>query len=57
MALAKEAAVCDYCGDCPAESDFYETDLEFQPEHQLVLRSSWLCAGAGSLAAMRERLQ
>lgn len=43
--LAAEAAA--------AEPDFYE---EFQPDRQLVLRSAWLCAGAGSLAAMRARL-
>lgn len=30
---------------------------DFAEERQLVLRSSWLCAGAESLADMRGRLE
>ncbi|KAL4425555.1 hypothetical protein ABPG75_009571 [Micractinium tetrahymenae] len=54
-AVEVEAGECSACGALLSEHDFYEA--EFAEERQLVLRSTWLCAGAESLADMREKLE
>lgn len=48
-APAEDDGLCEVC--C---HDFYES---FDSERQLILRSSWLCAGAGSLRDIRRRLE
>lgn len=48
-AAGADEGLCEIC--C---HDFYE-GVDF--ERQLVLRSSWLCAGAGSLRDIRRRLE
>ena len=42
---------------CPALRTSRAQQAEFAEERQLVLRSTWLCAGAESLADMQEKLQ
>ncbi|KAI7841312.1 hypothetical protein COHA_004931 [Chlorella ohadii] len=55
----EDAAVALHCAQCGplSEPDFYEGIADFSPDNQLVLRSTWLCSGASSLADMRMRLE
>ncbi|PRW59024.1 SOUL heme-binding [Chlorella sorokiniana] len=53
------AAVQLHCAQCGplSEPDFYEGSTDVSLDNQLVLRSTWLCSGASSLADMRQRLE